>query len=156
LAEQWFQSQGIVNLLVKQLAPDKPDSHDPVLNVLQGIIDIQFSDPQSLSLLYGQLHEQENLNQILSYIFEEGFSSSILHGVPVIVGILRTDFKETNYSSTTDLPPVIKSIIGYLSDLNKALQTPPEVTHISHIIPLTVIMEYLRGFLNRQVEALLH
>eukprot|EP01099_Mayorella_cantabrigiensis_P000428 TRINITY_DN1195_c0_g1_i2.p1 TRINITY_DN1195_c0_g1~~TRINITY_DN1195_c0_g1_i2.p1 ORF type:complete len:379 (-),score=79.26 TRINITY_DN1195_c0_g1_i2:468-1604(-) len=126
---EWLSNANLIFRLVAKLDPsNSPEMHE---NASQGLIDIiavSTNSNQLNSPLMNQLEGEDTVKQILSYILAEGSTTSLLHGLTVVIELLKRISPETYNSTTTvpELPPLLRNIVEQLDRFKGILDSPPD------------------------------
>lgn len=124
---EWLSSANLIPRLVGKLDPSLDgEVHE---NAAQGLVDIiaVSMNGQSSSPLMAQITSEETSRQLLSYILQEGATTSLLHGLSVVIELVKRNSQET-YDRTTTVPeltPLLRVIVEQLDRFKGILDSPP-------------------------------
>lgn len=122
---EWLCSTELIPSLVDKFNPENPlDVHENASQALGDIILVSADG----SPLIAQLESEEIVKQLFGYILANGRSSSLLHGLTVIIELLRRH--GGNYDETTavdGLPPLLRIIVESLGKFQELLKVDGEV-----------------------------
>jgi len=91
-----------------------PEVHE---NAAQALVDIvAISVASSSSPLIGQLESEEMVKTLFGFMLGHGFSSSLLHGLSVVIELLKRHMNEHHDETTTldQLPALLHLIVDHL------------------------------------------
>eukprot|EP01112_Ceratiomyxa_fruticulosa_P021001 TRINITY_DN7305_c0_g1_i3.p1 TRINITY_DN7305_c0_g1~~TRINITY_DN7305_c0_g1_i3.p1 ORF type:complete len:721 (+),score=138.35 TRINITY_DN7305_c0_g1_i3:227-2389(+) len=123
---EWLCSTDLIPILVQKMSKDNPVTvHE---NAGQTLVDIlAVSANISQSPLVAQLESPEHLNQLYHHILTPDNSSALLHGLTVIIELLKRHYKEhPDESSATPLsglPALLTVSIPHFHSLHQLLKT---------------------------------
>lgn len=106
---EWLCSTGLIPLLVEKFDPLNPtEVHENASQTLTDIIIVSMNSANSP--LIAQLESEEIVNKLFGYILQKGLGSSLLHGLTVIIELLRRHVGDRldDTSSLDELVPLIK------------------------------------------------
>lgn len=127
---EWLCSTGLIPLLVEKFDPANPtEVHENASQTLTDIIIVSMNS--SNSPLIAQLESEEIVNKLFGYILQKGLGSSLLHGLAVIIELLRRHVGDRldDTSSMDDLVPLIKISVANAKTLTGLLDGTPSTNN---------------------------
>lgn len=119
---EWLCTTDLIHALVAKFdAINTAEVHE---NAAQALVDIILVSMNSASSpLIAQLESQEVLEQLFNRILTDQLSSGLLHGLTVVIELLRRHVNEHHDDSTKveDLPPLFKLIVNSLPKFHSYL-----------------------------------
>eukprot|EP01114_Cavostelium_apophysatum_P018918 TRINITY_DN594_c0_g1_i1.p1 TRINITY_DN594_c0_g1~~TRINITY_DN594_c0_g1_i1.p1 ORF type:complete len:566 (-),score=171.55 TRINITY_DN594_c0_g1_i1:86-1783(-) len=115
----WLCTTELIPSLIDKFDPKQgPAVHENAAQALADIIAV--STNSASSPLIAQLESEAILNKLFSYILAEGLSSSLEHGLSVLIELLRRHMNDglDDLTKLEDLPYILKSIVTRLESLH--------------------------------------
>lgn len=137
---EWLCETDLIVSLVEKFDPKYDEEiHENAAQALVDIIAVSMNSTDSP--LIAQLESEQVVSKLFGYLLSEGLSSSLLHGLNVIIELLRRHFNEEPVSeeSVDKLPPLLKVISQNLEKLFELLKPSPNVKkiHLSAVGEIT-------------------
>jgi hypothetical protein len=127
---EWLCSTGLIPLLIEKFDTANPtEVHENASQTLTDIIIVSMNS--SNSPLIAQLESEEVVNKLFGYILQKGLGSSLLHGLAVIIELLRRHVGDRldDTSPLDDLVPLIKISVANAKTLNGLLDGTPSTSN---------------------------
>jgi len=145
---EWLCSENLIPKLIAKFEPALgTEVHE---NAAQAIVDIicvstnnnnnglqngSINTPTNRSALMLQLESEESVKQMLSFILAEGATSTLLHGLTVVIELLKRNtifdsaqngnINQENFKQISDLPPLLRLLSEQFEHFPKLLLSPP-------------------------------
>jgi hypothetical protein len=129
---QWLKEGNLIRSVLDKFEPTlDADVHEHAAAALTDIVNISNNKP---SLLMEELESEETLNHLFKYILDEKATTSLVHGLTVVVELLRRNAKPVHetISSLDSLSPVLRVSLSHLPHFSSLL------TKSNGTIPSTV------------------
>jgi len=138
---EWLCTTDLISALVAKFEPhNSAEVHE---NAAQALVDIILvSMNSSSSPLIAQIESQVVLEKLFSFILTDELSSGLLHGLTVVIELLRRHVNEQHDNSTKveELPSLFKLIVAHLPKLHSYLSLKTRTNN-----RLTVVMPLPSG-----------
>jgi len=116
---EWLCTTDLISALVSKFDPhNSAEVHE---NAAQALVDIILVSMNSASSpLIAQLESREVLEKLFSYILTGELSSGLLHGLTVVIELLRRHVNEhhDDVTKVEELPSLLKLIVAHLPKLH--------------------------------------
>jgi hypothetical protein len=127
---EWLCSTSLISELIGKFDPTLGvEVHE---NAGQALVDIIIVSMNSASSpLIAQLESEDIVKTLYGHILAGGLNSSLLHGLTVVIELLRRHVKERHDDTTTldQLHPLLKTTIQHLPTLTQLLTQRADPTH---------------------------
>jgi len=121
---EWLCKTDLIPSLVHKFDPKlTPEVHE---NASQALVDIvAISVASSSSPLMAQLESEEMVKTLFDYLLSTGLSSSLLHGLSVVIELLKRHINDHDDSATVEqLPPLLRMVVANLDKFHTFLNSP--------------------------------
>lgn len=123
---EWLCKTDLISSLVSKF--DSKLSSEVHENASQALVDIvAISITSASSPLIAQLEGEEMIKTLFGYILSDGLSSSLLHGLSVIIELLKRHINEHHDETTQveQLPTLLQHVVQHLDAMHQILLTSP-------------------------------
>jgi len=113
--QQWLSNTELISSLISKFDnSNSSDIHENASQVLSDVITVSLS--VNSTTLIQQMESETILNSLFSHMLSNGISSSLLHGLTVVVELLRHHTNDQHNSGATveELPTLLKIIVQNL------------------------------------------
>lgn len=116
---EWLCTTDLIPSLIDKFDPKQGNSvHENAAQALADIVAV--STNSTASPLIAQLESESIVNRLFGYILQSGLSSSLEHGLSVLIELLRRHMNDglDDLTKLEDLPSIIKLIVAQLNKLH--------------------------------------
>eukprot|EP01126_Amoeba_proteus_P059697 TRINITY_DN7821_c0_g1_i2.p1 TRINITY_DN7821_c0_g1~~TRINITY_DN7821_c0_g1_i2.p1 ORF type:complete len:372 (+),score=68.66 TRINITY_DN7821_c0_g1_i2:168-1283(+) len=154
---QWLVDNKFVEQLIYRFSPEYVNLQS---DLARTVVEIVVSSSES-SPLVQRFYVQENVELLLSLVLKEGNEHGFRSGLAVVSQLLRglslssssipPDGRDIDLIQTERpppdtplamLPPVIRQVMATLPKLNRLLESPPVVKHITNQLGMVVVVGF--------------
>jgi len=135
---EWLCKTDLISCLISKFDPKlNSDVHE---NASQALVDIvAISVTSASSPLIAQLESEEVVKILFGYILSEGLTSSLLHGLSVVIELLKRHINEHHDEATEvdQLPALLRFVVTNIDKFHQLL-TEPNQHNEKHDIKLNL------------------